>query len=405
MKNNFNKQPYLLHGKVRNYDWGGYDFIPKLLGINSQPNTPHAEYWLGAHEQAPSTINFDNNITMNLCDMLQDNPAYFTQNTQEIRDYKFPFLLKILDVKKMLSIQIHPNLAEASTGYEAENKHQIPFNSPLRVFKDRNHKPEMMIALSKFWLIHGFAPQDIINSRLSKYQSLKKIADDFDNQHLETAFKKLMLLPKNAQTEIIHDFLLELEPLHFDKNSAEFWIKKYTQQVSKDLLNDIGIISILYFNIVALNYKESIFQAPGLPHAYLEGQNIEIMTNSDNVIRGGLTVKHIDINLFLEHLNFSETIPYVYKPIETSKGLVEYSFKECNAFGATWLELSLEQSYHCITSKVEIMLCIQGLVRLAYIFEGQACFITISKGEALLIPIGFEYHLTTKEFSILVKSY
>lgn len=146
---------FKLAGKVQHYDWGGSSFIPNWLKLNEVEEKPYAEYWLGSHRSAPSMIEFEGKW-LALDRVIDKVPRLLGEQSREKFGGELPYLLKILDVKHPLSIQLHPSKKEAEYGFEQENQRHIPLNAPNRIYKDRNHKPEMVVALSDFWLLHGF---------------------------------------------------------------------------------------------------------------------------------------------------------------------------------------------------------------------------------------------------------
>lgn len=145
---------FKLKGIVQTYSWGGYDFIPQLLGTKNDEKKPYAEYWMGAHSNHPALI--ENGKGRPLSEFIAEHPSEVLGTTVEKKFASLPYLLKVLDVRQMLSIQVHPSREAAARSFEAENKKGIPVHAPQRNYKDRNHKPELMVALSDFWLLHGF---------------------------------------------------------------------------------------------------------------------------------------------------------------------------------------------------------------------------------------------------------
>ena len=145
---------YRLTGQVQHYAWGGKNYIASLIGLYSAKDQPCAEWWLGAHTSAPSEIE-DVTGKQSLIEFLLQNPTALGQASRQQFGDELPYLLKILDVEKPLSIQLHPTKAQAEKGFEAENAKGVALTDSTRTYKDRNHKPEMMIALSDFWLLHG----------------------------------------------------------------------------------------------------------------------------------------------------------------------------------------------------------------------------------------------------------
>ena len=155
---------YKLNGSLQNYVWGGHQYIPQLLNIPAEENQYYAEWWLGTHNSAPSSIEVDGKNVL-LTEFLQKNPTALGSQSRASFGDELPYLLKILDVAQPLSIQLHPTKTQAEIGFAEENAKGIELNASTRTYKDNNHKPEMMIALSDFWLLHGFKNKsDIIET-------------------------------------------------------------------------------------------------------------------------------------------------------------------------------------------------------------------------------------------------
>jgi mannose-6-phosphate isomerase len=161
------KRIFKLKGVVQHYSWGGYEFIPHLLGLENSQHKPFAEYWMGAHQNHPAHI--EGKVALN---------NFIAQNGEEVLgtrvNKKFgslPYLLKVLDVRQMLSIQVHPSKQAAEISFEHENQENIPVHAPHRNYKDQNHKPELMVALSDFWLLHGFKSKERLVNILAAKKS------------------------------------------------------------------------------------------------------------------------------------------------------------------------------------------------------------------------------------------
>src|SRR5262245_23490555 len=152
----FMKRIGYLSGTVKHYDWGGYDFIPFLLKTMNSEQQPYAEFWLGVHPLASCKVQWKNGEQVLLRDYIGTNKQALLGDTVTKQFGDMPFLFKILDVRKMLSIQVHPSKSAAEKEFDSENKAGIPLTSPQRNYKDPNHKPEMAVALDDFWLLHGF---------------------------------------------------------------------------------------------------------------------------------------------------------------------------------------------------------------------------------------------------------
>ncbi len=280
-----------IKGTFKNYKWGGFTFIPHLFSMHNS-DTPYAEYWLGTHPDGMSTMENDGSELLALLDNIL-----------------LPFLLKILDVRDMLSIQVHPSREEAERGFDNEEKEGIPRNAPHRVFKDPNHKPELMVALSEFWLLQGFKNDIDLKKTFESTPELGLLQDYYNLHGLQELYFHIMSLPQEGVNEILKPLGARIKPLYesgkLKKDSPDFWAARAYFTFNKKGFCDRGIFSIYLMNLIRLEKGEGIFQSPGVLHAYLEGQNIECMAASDNVLRGGLTIKHIDVHQLINLLDFS----------------------------------------------------------------------------------------------------
>ena len=350
-----------LKGFVQHYDWGGKNFIPDLIGVENPANLPFAELWLGTHPKGPSLVT-DGTTTMNLATLLDANPALLGSGIRERFDSTLPFLLKVLDVRDMLSIQAHPDKTAAQAGFAAEEAAGIPLEARERVFKDPNDKPEMMLALTDFWLLHGFKSVPEITQSLSATPELIPLLEVFAD--IKTLYTHIMTLPQDA----VNNFLFPLKQRLLDSNltdksSPEFWAKRALQtfhNYNGDI--DRGICSIFLMNIVYLQPGEAIFQDAGILHAYLEGVNVELMGNSDNVFRGGLTSKHIDVPALLTHISYEHVEPNIHKGWK--KDQVETAFPSpFPAFALSVLQPDPDTTWnHHNPDSLEIYLVLKGSV-------------------------------------------
>ena len=308
---------YPLNGRLQHYVWGGERYIPHLLHID-KTESHYAEYWLGAHPSAPSQILYAQE-KISLCDFLHQNPTALGQQSRQLFGDNLPYLLKILDVANPLSIQLHPTKKQAEIGFAQENTAGIPLNDPKRTYKDDNHKPEMMIALSDFWLLHGFKTKAQILDTLCQRPSLADLATKLASQNLADFYADIMLATQDQLAQwllpIIDGQQKAYEQNQLAMQDPDYWVlyTLHAMNISRDKL-DAGLMSFYLFNIVNLQVGEGIFQAASVPHAYLRGQNIELMACSDNVIRGGLTPKHVDIEQLLKIIDCSEIVPQIIAP-------------------------------------------------------------------------------------------
>lgn len=301
---------YRLKGTVKHYDWGGHAFIPSLLQIENKDHQPFAEYWMGVHPQDNCTIELPGQHRVLLKEHLKDHPGFLGKDVQQ-RFGHLPYLFKVLDVHKMLSIQVHPSKSAAEKEFARENAEGIPIDSIRRNYKDDNHKPELMVALSDFWLLHGFKPPEEMAYTLLNVTELRELLPVFNQSGYEGLYKYVMEMPQEDVNRILQPLINNLATVYKDKQPdrlyEDFWAAKAAYSFPHNGKIDRGIFSIYLFNLVHLKKGEGIFQPAGVPHAYLEGQNVEIMASSDNVLRGGLTNKHIDARELLKHVQCEPT--------------------------------------------------------------------------------------------------
>jgi len=299
---------YKLNGVVKHYDWGGYSFIPSLLKTENKPKKPFAEYWMGIHTLGMAGIDTGGNTPTDLSFLAPD----------------LSYLIKILDVRDMLSIQVHPSKAAAEIEFARENAEGIPIDSLQRCYKDANHKPELLVALSDFWLLHGFKPSEELTDTLLNVAELRELLPVFNDSGYPGLYKHVMEMQQEEVNRILKPLIDNLSKIYelgeVEKSSPDYWAAKAYKTFSSDENIDRGIFSIYFFNLVHLKKGEGIFQAAGVPHAYLEGQNVEIMANSDNVLRGGLTTKHIDVKELMKHVKCEATYPQILTPEADNEG-------------------------------------------------------------------------------------
>jgi mannose-6-phosphate isomerase len=297
---------------IQHYTWGGSSYIPAWLGLENPDRQPFAEAWYGDHPLAPAVAD-ENLVPLN--QLIGNAPEIFLgKESLDTYGTRLPFLLKILDVKDMLSLQLHPDKIGAMAGFELENKAGIPLNAANRNYKDQNHKPELLYALSDFWMLQGFVPLDTIRTRFESlvpefalpkalsWRSLMQVIWDLDGPTYITHTQSLISNLSKHNTS--------------DKNQIYHWISKAFKQYPPHAASiDRGLLVMLMLHVQYLSPGQVGYQAPGVIHAYLEGQNVELMANSDNVLRGGLTPKHIDPIEFLKHLDADSPGQSIIKPI------------------------------------------------------------------------------------------
>lgn len=338
------KKLYKMENNVQKYEWGTSDFIANLLGITKDDEIPWAELWMSAHEKAPS---FLPEIQLSLNRAITNNPNEFLgKSIAEEYDNKLPYLFKILSAEKPLSIQAHPNLEQAKRGYERENKEGIDLTNFIRNYKDDNHKPELICALTEFHAMCGFRPAtEIIDyfTQINLKNSLSEFSDFEKNPSPENWKQVLREILKADVEKKLHILNILTGNLHIlNDQYIRGWLSKLLIQYP----NDIGVLSPLFLNTFILKPGEAIFLKAGILHAYLKGTGIEIMANSDNVLRGGLTPKNIDVKELVSILNWEMEKPKIQsydsnQEVTTYQiPIKEFSLKRVNLSG----ELALDNN-------------------------------------------------------------
>lgn len=371
---NKEKNVFKLKGKVQHYAWGGHSFIPQLLSVPNSGDKPFAEYWLGAHVNAPSEMVFEDAAQngaaaermLPLDQYIKDHPEKTLGAHVAEAFGKLPYLLKILDVKDMLSIQVHPSKKDAVIEFETENKRGIALNAPHRNYKDDNHKPELMLALSEFWLLHGFKSADKLKRTLSEVPELGFLLPIFKQQGYQELYRRVMEMDQAEVNSLLQPLLDRIIPAYegdrLSMKQEDFWAARAALTFNEPGRIDRGIFSIYLFNLVNLHPGEAIFQDAGLPHAYLEGQNVEIMANSDNVLRGGLTPKHIDVPELLKHVKFEETIPSVIAGDEGDEDISVF-YTPAPDFELAKIKLAKGNKITAVNRSVGIFIVLEGNVQ------------------------------------------
>ncbi|MEU2131965.1 mannose-6-phosphate isomerase, class I [Streptomyces sp. NPDC018352] len=320
-----------LSNTVRPYAWGSTTAIPELLGI-APTGEPQAEMWMGAHPGAPSlltrttgtgtatsTATGEAGSQQPLTDVIAADPEReLGRATVEKFGPRLPFLLKLLAAGAPLSLQVHPDRAQAERGYEDEERRSVPIDAPHRTYKDTNHKPELICALTPFAGLCGFRPPTEAAEVIAALgvDALKPYVDLLGAHPEEAALREVL-------TAILGADPAEMaETVHLAAAAAERLGGAHAPyaRIAHHFPGDPGVIAAMLLNYVELQPGEALFLGAGVPHAYLDGLGVEIMANSDNVLRCGLTPKHIDIPELLRIVRFEATEPGVLRPEASPSG-------------------------------------------------------------------------------------
>lgn len=300
-----NQTIFQVSGVTKNYDWGSKELIPNFLNTPTS-EIPVAEIWFGSHEKgaSPAKVAASNST---LLDLINLDPVHMLgEKVNQEHKSRLPFIFKFLGIEKALSVQVHPNLEEARKGFENENLAGVPIDSNTRVYVDQYDKPEQICALSEVWALCGFRPLEEIRAFCSSIS----IKDKLKGSSPGDLFLSLFDL-ENGDREIFLDLALDQSAKNSD---SDVW--KWVNTLLKMNPGDITALAPLFLNLVRLQPNQSLFLEAGTIHAYLSGLAMEGMGASDNVIRAGLTTKHIAISELKSILNKKSSQAVILEPYE-----------------------------------------------------------------------------------------
>ena len=403
-------QPLALFGAVQHYAWGGYEFIPRLLGQDNPERRPCAELWMGAHPRGLAQVQIEG-TRLTLDRLIAADPWLTLGSEVALRCAgKLPYLFKVLDVRDMLSVQTHPSRAQAEQGFSRENDAGIPVDGPRRVYRDENHKPEVHVALTEFWMLHGFRPLEEMMDVLSAEPELAPIAAGLSEKLtaagreteprqalLRELYARLMDMPQPDVDAVLDPLVARLESEEaagrLGKEQPGFWALRAARIFPVEGGHrDRGIFSIYLLNLVRLRPGEGTFQPPGTLHAYLEGATIELMANSDNVLRGGLTPKHVDVPELLSTVSFHDGRPQVLEGRATSETSREYE-TPAEEFALERVEVAPGVPYSGGREhSADTLIAVEGSA--AIIAAGRT--LPISRGSCALVPAGIPYSIAAR---------
>ena len=386
---------FKLQGKVQYYAWGGYKFIPELLGFENAEQKPCAEYWMGAHPSATGMLETEDGL-QSWYDLIQQEPVEHLNEKVYQQFGELPYLLKVLDVREMLSIQVHPTKEEAKKGFEREEANGVPIGASHRNYKDKNHKPEVMVALGEFWLLHGFKKEEALQQILNSVPEFNFLSKVFADGGYYQLYKTVMEMPQEEADEILLSLVEREITTPHTKDEPGYWVSKLYNGALPTSDVDKGIFSIYFFNIVQVKEGEAVFQGAGVPHAYLEGQNVELMANSDNVLRGGLTPKHVDVPELLKHIVFEGIEPNILTGDVSTTGEIEYPLPVAD-FGISAIKLENGREYVSKSKSAEVFLVMQG--------EAHCDPVICKRGEVFVVLADTEYTIRGIENAVLYKAF
>lgn len=292
-----------ISGVTKNYDWGSKELVPNFFGL-AESIEPIAEIWFGTHPLGESVSVAEN------------------KTLSETLGKHLSFLVKILSAEKALSIQVHPNSKQAEAGFKLEQDQSIPIGDPQRNYKDSSHKPEALVALTSFRALCGFRPRAELLTVFTEFgksePEFASLADEIAaGASLAEIFESLI-----GNTELAKRFCKTVDSAQ--SNSIAMAARALVETLLGQYPDDTGALVALMLNEVVLAPGEAIYLPAGNMHAYLSGLGFEVMAASDNVLRAGLTSKHVDVSEVLKIADFSELLEPRLNPKKLAEGLIEY---------------------------------------------------------------------------------
>lgn len=372
-----------LTGTVQHFDWGDRTEIPRILGIEPD-GQPWAEYWLGSHHAGPSSFDDDPHDT--LASYITNHPHELGQKVLDTYGPRLPYLMKILSAAGPLSIQVHPTRDQAVEGFAKESLRGLPLSHPERSYKDDWPKPETIIAITPFEGLLGFRDPvetaelfeqlGVANELASVIGPLR---DRTESLALQEVFLDVLTIRKRRH---LVDLVLARAVELLDAGGALGDFARTAVDIDEHFPGDPGILAALLMNRFTLEPGEAVSLEAGVLHAYLRGTGIEVMASSDNVIRGGLTHKHIDVDGLLGLVDFSTLHPKIQTP-EGADGLYRYptQFPEFEV----WLVTP--------TNDNGVHLPREDAARIALVIDGQFMLsgdgeCILERGESVFAPAG-----------------
>ena len=379
----------ILKNSIQEYAWGSTQAIPDLLGRKNPERKTQAELWMGAHPKAPSRVQH-NGQWISLSELIAKNPiGVLGKKVAQDFNNHLPYLFKVLAAAKPLSVQAHPGLHQAREGFQRENAQKIPLDAPNRNYRDDNHKPECICALTRFWALSRFRKISGILAYFTKLnlQQLEAELADFKKRPTANGLKRfytsLMRLDRDHQKRVVAEALGQIRG--FESEDAVF---KWMLKLAEDYPNDIGVLSPILLNLIRLEPGQALFLDAGELHAYLEGLGIELMANSDNVLRGGLTPKHVDVPELLRVLKFEDRDVTLLKPGKSIANEFVYPSPAAE-FVLSVITLNRGATYQSPKSRsVEILICTRGKATILDLSDETET--QLSQGVSAIVPASVE---------------
>lgn len=391
-----------LHGAIRTYAWGSRTAIAEFTGRPVPAAHPEAELWLGAHPGDPACLETDTGEVSLLNVLTQDPEGQLGSVAQARFGDRLPFLVKVLAADEPLSLQAHPSAMQAIEGYEREERLGVAVSSPIRNYRDTSHKPELLVALQPFEALAGFRPvartiellRALAVSDLDPFIALlggqsgsDSAPAQSDADGLRALFTTWITAPQ-PDLDVLVPAVLEGAIQYLSSDAGEFSAEaKTVLELGERYPGDAGVLASLLLNRVTLAPGEAIFVSAGNLHTYLHGVGLEVMANSDNVLRGGLTPKHVDVPELLRVLDFTPTTEEALRPATYTDGLELVYQTPAEEFALSRLTVDGDHLGHEVDAPArhegpQILLCTEGSITV----HAKSKTLTLHRGESAWVP-------------------
>ncbi len=397
---------YSLKNPIQNYAWGSKTSLMELFGIANDKQEPQAEIWMGAHPNGCSKVSVDGQDVL-LSDLIASNPTQIIGEHQQQTYGGLPYLLKLLAAETPLSIQVHPEKSRAAAGFARENELGMPADAPNRNYRDGNHKPELVFALTRYKAMNAFRPMDEIVALFEQSgctvlaEQVSALKSNQTSDQLAIFFRFILTLEGELKETALAQLFDNIEGKGDHSNICDPF--RTAVELAQEYPGDVGLFSPLMLNVVELQPGQAMFLDAETPHAYLKGTAVEIMANSDNVLRAGLTPKHMDVNELVSNTRFVPVLAADLLTAPVVDGVVSRFPVPVGDFRFEVITLDMadaERSHHTQqVSGAEILLCIKGDITVAAgnteltLPAGESAFITADteqfqvKGNGQLVRI------------------
>ncbi|MCQ4363859.1 mannose-6-phosphate isomerase, class I [Mycobacterium gordonae] len=379
----------LLRGALRTYAWGSRTAIAEFTGRPVPAAHPEAELWFGAHPGDPAWLETPEGEVSLLTALTDDPEGQLGPASRARFGNTLPFLVKVLAADEPLSLQAHPSAAQALEGFAREERLGIPVNSPVRNYRDTSHKPELLVALAPFEALAGFRQASRTTELLRALNVsdldpfIDLLNDQSDADGLRALFTTWITAPQ-PDLDVLVPAVIDGAIQYISSGATEFAAEvKTLLELGERYPGDAGVLAALLLNRITLAPCEAIFLPAGNLHTYLRGFAVEVMANSDNVLRGGLTPKHVDVPELLRVLDFTPTAEAQLRPLIRRDGLERIYDTPTAEFALALLVLDTDHLGHEVDAASshdgpQILVCTEG----ALTVHGKSGSLTLERGAA-----------------------